>query len=100
MNTSIDTNRFTAEGDPAVEQAIADMLRRLADDIRRLADSDHVAIYLGGGYGRGEGGVLIFPTTTWISSPSPRASPPQGGKPLTASLRKSRQPMRRLLAFP
>ena len=59
MNTSTDTNRFTAEGDPAVEQAIADMLRRLADDIRRLADSDHVAIYLGGGYGRGEGGVLI-----------------------------------------
>jgi uridylate kinase len=49
MNTSTDTNRFTAEGDPAVEQTIADMLRRLADDIRRLADSDHVAIYLGGG---------------------------------------------------
>ena len=59
MNTSINTERFTAEGDPAVEQAIADMLRRLAEDVRRLADSDRVALYLGGGYGRGEGGVLV-----------------------------------------
>ena len=59
MNTSIDTNRFTAEGDPAVEQAIADMLRRLAEDVRQLADSNRVALYLGGGYGRGEGGVLV-----------------------------------------
>ncbi len=57
MNTT--TDHFTAEGDPAVEQAIADMLRRLADNIRRLADSDRVAVYLGGGYGRGEGGVLV-----------------------------------------
>ncbi|MBQ9447720.1 MAG: hypothetical protein IJU61_14060 [Victivallales bacterium] len=59
MNTSTNIEHFTAEGDPAVEQAIADMLRRLADDIHRLADSDHVALYLGGGYGRGEGGVLV-----------------------------------------
>ncbi len=57
MNTT--TDHFPAEGDPAVEQAIADMLRRLADNIRRLADSDRVAVYLGGGYGRGEGGVLV-----------------------------------------
>ncbi len=35
------------------------MLRQLADDISRLADSDRVALYLGGGYGRGEGGVLV-----------------------------------------
>ena len=59
MNTSTNIEHFTAEGDPAVEQAIADMLRRLADDIHRLADSDRVALYLGGGYCRGEGGVLI-----------------------------------------
>lgn len=59
MNTSTKTNRFTAEGDPAVEQAIADMLRRLAEDVRQLADSNRVALYLGGGYGRGEGGVLV-----------------------------------------
>ncbi|MBR4902175.1 MAG: hypothetical protein IKZ46_14655 [Victivallales bacterium] len=59
MNTSQTTEHFTAENDPAVEQAIADMLRRLADDIHRLADSNRVALYLGGGYGRGEGGVLI-----------------------------------------
>ncbi len=59
MNTSPENEHFTAEGDPAVEQAIADMLRQLADDIRRLADADRVALYLGGGYGRGEGGVLV-----------------------------------------
>jgi len=59
MKHSITNEHFTAEGDPAVEQAIADMLRRLADDIRRLANADHIALYLGGGYGRGEGGVLI-----------------------------------------
>ncbi len=59
MNHNTSNEHFTAEGDPAVEQAIADMLRQLADDIRRLANADHVALYLGGGYGRGEGGVLI-----------------------------------------
>ena len=59
MNHYTTNEHFTAEGDPAVEQAIADMIRRLADDVHRLADADHVALYLGGGYGRGEGGVLV-----------------------------------------
>ncbi len=59
MKQSIKNEHFTAEDDPAVEQAIADMLRRLADEIRQLANADHIALYLGGGYGRGEGGVLV-----------------------------------------
>ena len=59
MKQSTTNEHFTAEGDPAVEQAIADMLRRLADDVRRLANADRIALYLGGGYGRGEGGVLV-----------------------------------------
>ncbi len=59
MNPNTTNEHFTAEEAPVVEQAIADMLRRLADDIHRLANADRVALYLGGGYGRGEGGVLI-----------------------------------------
>ena len=59
MNPNTTNEHFTAEGDPVVEQAIADMFRRLADDVRRLANADRIALYLGGGYGRGEGGVLI-----------------------------------------
>lgn len=53
------TEHFTATGDPAVEQTIADTLRQLESDIRQLANADRVAVYLGGGYGRGEGGVFV-----------------------------------------
>ena len=60
MTISVSTNeQFTAIGDAVVEQAIANTVRQLADDVRQLANADNVAVYLGGGYGRGEGGVLV-----------------------------------------
>ena len=59
MKTASTTDSFTAVGDPTVEQTISNTLRQLEDDIRQLAGSDRVAVYLGGGYGRGEGGVFI-----------------------------------------
>lgn len=47
---------FTAVKDPAAEQILRDCLPRIAEEAAALADPP-AALILGGGYGRGEGGV-------------------------------------------
>ncbi|MBP5641083.1 MAG: hypothetical protein J6X55_16500 [Victivallales bacterium] len=49
---------FTAVNDSAVEKRLADALENIGKEIAEI-DPPHLAgVYLGGGYGRGEGGVL------------------------------------------
>ena len=50
---------FTATHDTTVNQTIADTLCNIQQDIRQLTNSEDFTVYMGGGYGRGEGGVLI-----------------------------------------
>ncbi|MCR4572798.1 MAG: hypothetical protein K5787_03435 [Lentisphaeria bacterium] len=50
---------FTASHDTTVNQLIADTICDLQHDIQQIADSSNFSIYMGGGYGRGEGGVFI-----------------------------------------
>lgn len=55
-------SRFTVDGDPALERHLAETCRRLAAGIRGLLPDGRLeGILLGGGYGRGEGGVLRTP---------------------------------------
>lgn len=51
--------RFTLDGDDALEQHLGQACRRVVSGIRGLIPPDRLeAVLLGGGYGRGEGGVL------------------------------------------
>jgi hypothetical protein len=53
------TQRFTTDGSEALEQRLADWCAGFADDLRRVIPVSRLeAVVLGGGYGRGEGGVL------------------------------------------
>ena len=57
------TERFyTGVRDPEVEALFARELPRLADDVRALGNPRLVGVWLGGGYGRGEGGVFYGKT--------------------------------------
>ena len=49
---------FTGIRDPEAEKMIREALTRLAEDIRLQAPPDLAGVFLGGGYGRGEGGVF------------------------------------------
>ena len=49
---------FTGVRDPEIEALFARTLPQLADDVRALASPKLVGLWLGGGYGRGEGGVF------------------------------------------
>ena len=50
-------NHFTGTSDPRAEELLATSIPQLADDIKALGIHELLAICLGGGYGRGEGGV-------------------------------------------
>ena len=49
---------YAKDGSPALNARLADALRRLAADVRDALGDELVALILGGGYGRGEGGVV------------------------------------------
>ncbi len=49
---------FTGVRDPEVEALFTQTLPRLADDVRALGNPKLVGLWMGGGYGRGEGGVF------------------------------------------
>jgi hypothetical protein len=54
--------RFTINGSDTLEQALECLCWQVVDQIRRAVPGDLIeAILLGGGYGRGEGGVLATP---------------------------------------
>jgi hypothetical protein len=56
------TRRFTLDGDEALERHLALACERIVSGIRGLVPGDGLeAVLLGGGYGRGEGGVLRGP---------------------------------------
>jgi hypothetical protein len=56
------TPRFTLDGDPELERQLALTCTRVLSGIRGLIPPDKLeAVLLGGGYGRGEGGVLRDP---------------------------------------
>lgn len=51
--------RFTIDGSAALEQHLADVCARVADGVRSIVPANILdGVVLGGGYGRGEGGVL------------------------------------------
>jgi hypothetical protein len=51
--------RFTIDGDAALENHLAQTCDRIATDVRQLIPDGKIeALLLGGGYGRGHGGVL------------------------------------------
>ena len=55
--------RFTLDGDDALELHLAQTCARVLSGIRGLIPTAKLeAVLLGGGYGRGEGGVLRGPT--------------------------------------
>jgi hypothetical protein len=54
MNT-----RFTLDGSDALEAQLGDLCARVAEGVRQIVPTGKLhALVLGGGYGRGEGGVL------------------------------------------
>ena len=53
---------FTRDGSAALEQLIAEICQDIGRDLQSLIPADKLqALVLGGGYGRGEGGVLATP---------------------------------------
>lgn len=59
---SAPATRFTADGSPALEDHLAQTCRKIAAGLRGLLPPRRLeAVLLGGGYGRGEGGVLRTP---------------------------------------
>src|SRR3954470_23870388 len=55
--------RFTADGSRELEQHLARTCEKIAAGVRGLIPRGKLeAILLGGGYGRGEGGVLVTPS--------------------------------------
>lgn len=57
--------RYTLSGDPVLEQRIDETLTQIAQEIETIPEADLIAgIFLGGGYGRGEGGTGKNPDGT------------------------------------
>jgi len=55
--------RFTVNGSDALEQQLANICEKVSAGVRRIIPKHSLAgLALGGGYGRGEGGVLSTPT--------------------------------------
>lgn len=53
------SNRFTIDGSDELEQRLASLCRQVAQGVRQVVLASKLeALVLGGGYGRGEGGVL------------------------------------------
>lgn len=60
------TGRFTVDGDRALEVHLAKTCERVLSGVRGLVpEGDLEALLLGGGYGRGEGGVLSDDVGDW-----------------------------------
>lgn len=57
-NSKIKPHHFTGIEDPLVEQLLRQVIQELGEEIRALGLSELSAVWLGGGYGRGEGGVF------------------------------------------
>lgn len=54
--------RFTRDGSDALESLIAETCSEIGQEVTRIVPTDKLqALLLGGGYGRGEGGVLSTP---------------------------------------
>lgn len=54
--------RFTVDGDDRLERRLQRLCREVADGVRKLVPAASLqGVLLAGGYGRGEGGVLITP---------------------------------------
>jgi len=52
-------SRFTIDGSPALEKKLAQTCQRIASEVREVIPNGRLeALLLGGGYGRGQGGVL------------------------------------------
>lgn len=56
--TDRDRDFFTGIRDPRAEQLLRDALNRISAEIAELAPPGLAGVFLGGGYGRGEGGVF------------------------------------------
>jgi hypothetical protein len=55
--------RFTLDGSDALEAYLEDLCSKVREGVRQLIPEDRLdAVLLGGGYGRGEGGVLKTPS--------------------------------------
>lgn len=53
------TSRFTIDGSDALEEQLAGLCREISTHVQKLIPASRLdALVLGGGYGRGEGGVL------------------------------------------
>ena len=52
------TQRFTIDGDERLELHLSRICQKVTDDVQRITGDRLEALWLGGGYGRGEGGVL------------------------------------------
>lgn len=58
------TQRFTVDGSAELEQRLEKWCAEFTEDVRRVVPANVLqAIVLGGGYGRGEGGVLRAPNS-------------------------------------
>ena len=57
------TFHYTGIGDPAAEELLNRALPRIGRDIAALHLNGVAGVYLGGGYGRGEGGVFKSTST-------------------------------------
>src|SRR6476646_5706402 len=56
---NVNNKRFTKNGSPELEKRLADTCGRIVSEILTLLSRARLeALVLGGGYGRGEGGVL------------------------------------------
>ena len=56
------SDRFTQDGDAALERNLAQICAQVATGVRALVPANQLAgVLLGGGYGRGEGGVFRTP---------------------------------------
>src|SRR5215831_17220943 len=53
------SQRFTIDGSESLEQGLEELCQKVSEEIRRAVPPRKLqAVVLGGGYGRGEGGVL------------------------------------------
>ena len=52
--------RYTAVGDAATERLVARVLEEISGEIRAIGLEKLAGVYLGGGYGRGEGGAPLY----------------------------------------
>ena len=72
--------RFVAADSPAMDALVADAIAKIGAEIDAMRATGLAGVVLGGGYGRGEGGVLVDEAgETSTSSPLPRLAPPRSG---------------------